>query len=386
MFSIESTLPTLYKRGVGGEIRTWRMVVGVNTEEDAGHRVLSGILDGTETASGWTKTSPKNVGRANATTASEQAEIEAENLYAIKMDRGYFENQDDVDNWGKTKPMLAAAWEKRSDKIDWSNGVISQPKLDGIRCIARADGLWTRTGKEITAIPHIAQALAPLFKRNPDLILDGELYNHDMRDDFNSITSIVRKTKHTEEDLERAAEVIQYHVYDLPAHEGTTFERMRELGMLWLDLDGDESETKIHFVETTVIQDEATLLGLYGSYIEAGYEGQMVRIVDAPYEFKRSNGLIKRKEFLTDEFEVVRVEEGNGNWLGYAKRFVLRKADGTEFGSGVRGTQAQMAVLLAECESGDSPTWATCRYFTPTPDGIPRFPVVIDYGRGERED
>jgi DNA ligase-1 len=386
MYSLTTDHPVLYKRGAKGEIRTWRMQSALNTSDDAGHRVLSGILDGVETPSGWAKCEAKNVGKSNSTTAADQAYNECGNLYEIKMDRGYFMDITCVDNWGKTKPMLAASWDKRSDKIDWAAGVISQPKLDGIRCIARADGLWTRTGKAITSIPHIAQALAPLFEANPDLILDGELYNHDLRDDFNTITSIVRKAKPSEAELERAAEVIQYHVYDLPAHGGTAREREAELAGLWMDLDGNESETKIHFVDTAFVADQETLDQLYGAYIEQGYEGQMIRLPEGLYEFKRSNGLIKRKEFLTDEFKVYAVHEGNGNWRGCAKRFYLLKADGTLFGAGVRGNQKTLARLLADVGAGRSPTWVTCRYFTPTPDGIPRFAVVIDYGTGKRED
>ena len=85
----------------------------------------------------------------------------------------------------------------------------------------------------------------------------------------------------------------------------------------------------------------------------------------------------------TEEFKVVQVIEGQGAWTGYAKRFILALPDGTEFGSGVRGTQAQLKELL---ESSEKPNWATCRFFELTPDGIPRFPVVVDYGTGERED
>jgi ATP-dependent DNA ligase len=98
---------------------------------------------------------------------------------------------------------------------------------------------------------------------------------------------------------------------------------------------------------------------------------------------KRSKSLIKRKEFLTDEFPVVAVEEGKGNWSGHIKRFILALPGGTQFGAGVRGTQETMATMF---ESKEVPSWATLRYFTPTPDGIPRFPVVIDWGTGKRED
>ena len=54
--------------------------------------------------------------------------------------------------------------------------VIAQPKLDGVRCIARKDGLFSRDGNPITTQPHIEAALAPLFAAEPDLVLDGELW------------------------------------------------------------------------------------------------------------------------------------------------------------------------------------------------------------------
>ena len=119
------------------------------------------------------------------------------------------------------------------------------------------------------------------------------------------------------------------------------------------------------------------------AYLEDGFEGQMIRL-DAVYQQnKRSKSLIKRKEFLTDEYDVIRVEEGKGNWAGHIKRFVMQTANGQEFGAGVRGTQEVLSKMF---QNGDTPTWCTLRYFAPTPDGIPRFPVVIDWGTGQRED
>ena len=103
---------------------------------------------------------------------------------------------------------------------------------------------------------------------------------------------------------------------------------------------------------------------------------------DSRYENKRSKNLLKRKEFITEEFDVIEVLEGSGNWAGYAKHFVL--TDGTEtFKSGVRGNQETLKALL---EQEVKPTWVTCRYFERSVDNIPRFPVVIDWGIGERND
>ena len=138
----------------------------------------------------------------------------------------------------------------------------------------------------------------------------------------------------------------------------------------------------LHLVPTTFYKDQDELDALYSAYTADGYEGQMVRL-DEKYENKRSKYLLKRKEFITEEFEVVSMEEGQGNWSGHTKRFILRLADGREVGAGVRGNQDQLSKLW---ESQETPTWATLRYFDLTPDGIPRFPVVIDYGVGERDD
>ena len=94
--------------------------------------------------------------------------------------------------------MLAQKYEDRKDGLVYP--LYSQPKLDGIRCIVSWDdnnGLVakTRNGKVIDAVPHILNSLELFFINDPDAVLDGELYNHDLKDNFNKITSLVRKQK-----------------------------------------------------------------------------------------------------------------------------------------------------------------------------------------------
>lgn len=368
----------LYKRGSKGEVRVWRMEEGLTEDGRGAHRVVSGIKDGTMTESGWTITEPKNVGRSNATTSVEQARSEILNTYKIKSERGYFADVSEIDNVPFTKPMLAVDIDKRRGKFAVVDGVYAQPKLDGIRCIARADGLWTRTGKPITALPHVVDMLAPLFEIDPDLELDGELYNHELRDDFNTITSIVRKAKPSEDDIAKAKIAIQYHVYDMPSHDAV-FENRHYLLREYVDHIGDPT---LQLVLTAFVDAEDELDRLYGEWLEQGYEGQMIRLNEA-YQNKRSNFLMKRKDFLSEEFPVEAVHEGVGNWMGYVKRFTFRLPDGRLCGAGVRGTRAALKELL---DDGRTPDWATVRYFTPTPDGMPRFPVVTDWGWGQRAD
>ena len=109
----------------------------------------------------------------------------------------------------RKKPMLAYPV---SDKpIDYSKPTFIQPKLDGVRCVIQSDDVeyhepntgrlikakavkaYSRTGKEWKNIDHILFNLKPWFALNPNIILDVELYNHDLKDDFEKIISLVRK-------------------------------------------------------------------------------------------------------------------------------------------------------------------------------------------------
>ncbi|MEE9311934.1 MAG: hypothetical protein V3V10_05910, partial [Planctomycetota bacterium] len=91
----------LYKRGVKGEVRVWRMELGGTAPDPknhaGGHRVVTGILHGKETQSGWTLCKAKNVGRKNATTSYEQATAEVAAMYKKKLERGYFEDPNEID-------------------------------------------------------------------------------------------------------------------------------------------------------------------------------------------------------------------------------------------------------------------------------------------------
>ena len=129
----------------------------------------------------------------------------------------------------RCKPMLAYPV---SDKpIDYSKPTFIQPKLDGVRCLIQYEKVkptgippniysheikaYSRTGKEWKNIDHILEQLKPFFAKHPDVVLDGELYNHDLRNDFEKIISLVRKTKPTDEDRVESAEKVQFHCYDL---------------------------------------------------------------------------------------------------------------------------------------------------------------------------
>ena len=372
------SLDPLYKRDSKGKVRIWTMQVGFNNENEAGIRTISGLVDGQKVTSEWNLTEAKNVGRSNATTAKTQAEFEAQAEWTKNVDKEYFVDVNAIDSYTAFKPMLAHDF----TKTPVTSG-ITQPKLDGIRMVVNTRGLYSRSNKEIVAVPHIAEALADFIKDHPTVTLDGELYNHELKDNFQKITSLVRKTVNLgANELAESKELVQYHIYDMfdSANPDMTFMQRYN----WIQKNVhlvNKKAVGIHLVPVAICETSEEIDVMYGEYTQAGYEGQMIR-QDTAYENKRSKNLLKRKEFITEEYQVVEVHEGQGNWAGYAKRLTLKMADGTTFSSGIRGSQAKLKELL----ENPNIDWATCRYFELSNDGVPRFPVTIDYGVGQRDD
>lgn len=351
--------PILYKRSVTGKVSTWQ----AETESNY-FRTISGFLDGQKVTSEWTECKAKNVGKKNATTDEQQAQAEVEAMYTKRRDLGYWDKLEDIDTPVYFKPMLAHDYNDYKDKITYP--IFGQPKLDGVRCIVRADGMWSRNGKAILSAPHIYYSLRPLFEQDPDLILDGELYADKNVADFNTIISCVRKTKPTRDDLKLSADCIQYHIYDLPSHDGTFIQRFKALFQLKLP------ECCV-IVQTDQIDNENDLLAYYYDYMHLGYEGQILR-TDSKYENKRSKSLLKHKTFNDAEFTILGVIEGKGNLTGKVGKLQF-EIDGKPFESAVNGDWEYLAELLKRNDLIGKK--ATVKYFELTEDGIPRFPKVI---------
>lgn len=365
-------LDTIYKKTKTGATQEWTIEVVGNK-----YRTHSGQVGGAITTNEWTVVYGKNVGKANGTTDKEQCMKEAIAKRTKKLESGYFEDVNNIDTKQYFEPMLAAKWEDYKDKIEYP--IYSQPKLDGIRCIVTKDGMWSRNGKPIISAPHIRESLNDVFKHYPNLILDGELYADKFANDFNAIVSLVKKTKPTADDLKQSAKQIQYHVYDIPSVDGTFKERCIELDNLMLDFNFD----CVKLVETHIVKNEGEIDKWYGNYIERGYEGQMLR-TDGKYENKRSKNLLKHKSFIDEEFTIIDIVEGEGNRTGTAGYFVFETAEGKPFKSNVKGTWEDTAKMLKDRKKLIGKE-ATVKYFNLTPDGIPRFPYVININRASYE-
>jgi len=182
------------------------------------------------------------------------------------------------------KPMLAH--KLNENKIDWNKPVYMQPKLDGVRCLFTKDGAFSRTGKQFMNVQHIEEDLKRFFIERPDIILDGELYNHNLKHDFEKIISLVRKQKPTNEDRIEAKKLTQYHVYDYIDYPAITYkERLNNLTT------SDIYNEHIKYVLTSIVVTPAMTKVIHQEYLDMGYEGSILR-TDTPYKHGRSWGLI----------------------------------------------------------------------------------------------
>ena len=271
----------------------------------------------------------------------------------------------------RKKPMLAYPV---SDKpIDYTKPVFMQPKLDGVRCVIQYDNsqvkAYSRTGKEWKNIDHILFNLKSWFVLNPNVILDGELYNHDLKDDFEKIISLVRKQKPTDLDALESADMVQFHCYDI-IDETKTFEERNT----FIEQAVPRNHCIKHVPTNLVFRDDDAKV-YHRRNLNNGYEGSILRTNDT-YACKRSHNLRKFKDFSDAEATIVGYLDGKGKRTGTLGKFIMQDDNGVEFGCppGKGYTYKQLGTMLENI--GDYiGQRATFTFFERTKAGSYRHPL-----------
>lgn len=289
-------LPLLYKRDTKKGIRTWKTWVEGDTV-----LVESGTMFGKKVIKAY-KAKPKNVGRSNATTAEEQAKLEAESKWKKQLDKNYHKSLEECNQEEKQleNPMLAYPYDKKSHLVDGS--WYAQPKLDGLRCLIRLEGSQivykSRGNKRYATLSHLDNAARIALQELPEgVILDGEIYCHGMP--LNEISSAVKKKN-------KDTEKLQFWWYDIYVPDVTCEDRLSMMSKSFLAavLKGD-LKNKIIPVETSYINKE-NIKKYHDIYVEAGFEGLILRNPKGLYTLnQRSSNLLKYKEFEDTEFKIV---------------------------------------------------------------------------------
>lgn len=353
-------LPTLYTKGKNRELRQW----SVTTERDI-IVVTHGVIGG-QMVEARRKATPKNVGRANETSGMQQAQIEAVAMWNHKVERKYSQTIEKAQEIVPL-PMLAKDFTK-AKKITYPVDV--QPKLDGVRAIARREGdevvLISRGGKLWTAVPHINAALKTLLPKDSEF--DGEIYLHGKP--FQWITSRAKKAHPDSAQL-------QYHVYDMPTVDG-------EDSLVWCDRRDTLNRSSIGRYDSpspillvpTVFAQEVLVKRLHDNFVKDGYEGAIVRLLDGVYEYgHRSSSLLKLKAFDDAEFTIVGARAGEGIESDLVLWECRNDINSLTFATRPKGTHEDRRWLLQNAGAYYGQPLKV-KFFGRTDDGLPRFPIA----------
>ncbi len=280
------------------------------------------------------------------------------------------------------KAMLAHKFDINKVNYQQPDGYYIQPKLDGVRCLFTANGAYSRNGKQFMNVRHIEMALKPFFKDNIDVVLDGELYNHKLKNDFEKIISLVRKQKPTEEDRRNAQQLVQFHVYDYfsdyPTIDyGKYVVRMKILQDYTNDDGSKFYDEQIKYVPTYRVHKHEEALNMHhDAFLSNGYEGSILRDGSALYKHGRSYGLMKFKDFSDTEATIIGYEEGKGKRAGTLGKFLMQDDEGIKFGCppGRGYTYKDLADMLLNVHDYIGQR-ATFTYFQRTQAGSYRHPL-----------
>jgi len=269
----------------------------------------------------------------------------------------------------KIKAMLAHKYNE--DKADYPAFI--QPKLDGVRCLFSAKGAFSRAGNQFMNVMHIEKSLEPFFEKYPEVVLDGELYNHGLKDDFEKIISLVRKKIPSVQDVVEASQLTQYHIYDVASMEYATY-TTRNVFITHEHL--LKHKHCLQVIPTKLATDFDDALNMHKENLKLGYEGSIYRSMDGKYKGTRSWDLMKFKDFHDAEATIINYEVGKGKREGTLGKFIMEDEDGNVFGCppGKGYNYESMKDLLENIHDYIGQT-ATFTYFQRTQAGSYRHPL-----------
>jgi len=360
---------TLYGLTKKNKVYVWNISVSEQTESLHGEIVITrGLLDGKKHKSLQVITSGKNIGKINETTPVSQAVFNATSKVRKKLDDGYAETiEESRKKFSELlKPMLAQSYEKHKSKLKYP--CVAQPKLDGIRCLARKSQgmvtLYSRQGKILDLVPHINNALNQVLQDGE--CTDGELYVHTW--DFQKIVSAIKKVSEN-------TPMVEYHVYDCPNMEKRETPFHKRFTPANQSKFANENNI-LRSVQTMPIDSETQLRDYEELCINNGYEGIMARNADSKYLFGyRSSDLLKVKRFIDNEYKIVDISEGTGVEKGCAI-FLCETLEGKTFGVRPTGTHAERKIVYKN-QKDYLGKLLTVKYQELSNDGVPRFPVGL---------
>jgi DNA ligase-1 len=233
--------------------------------------------------------------------------------------------------------MLAENYADNADFVAGKTFIITE-KLDGVRCVllmnenpTSVGGFFSRNGQPIL---DLVELQSQVLKLDPRYVYDGELLlktDKKMKSD-----DLYRATvKITNADAPKRGLV--FNIFDCVekaeflSGAGTTDCATRK-ARAQETIEKSKSPNLKYVPILYSGTDTAEILRLSAEFTNAGSEGIMLNIADAPYECKRTKNLLKVKTFSTADVLVVGVEEGIGANRGKLGAVIVKFiADGNEY-------------------------------------------------------
>ena len=337
------TFPRLYKPTKTGATQICDISV-----EGANVLTTFGQLDGKLQTSIDT-CSPKNVGRANATTAEQQAILEAQSKFAKKVKSGYSETPSST----PTVQLPQKVKNYRDDKHLVKFPCYVLPKFNGVNGTywLLPDGslkLTSRGGDELPPIPHLESYIRKKMKDACTTCLNGELFIKG--ESLQNITSAVKKPKELSKQLE-------FLVFEFPLINTPFSEKVQ-----YLD------------VPVAKISTSYGLEKIYEYTVSLGLEGIVVYNADAMYKFnERSSSVLKYKPILDAEYII---RDYNTDRNGHPV-FTCETPSGQSFKVKPKGTNEERLQIIADFETKYKNKYYTIEYEMLSDAGIPLKPVGI---------
>jgi DNA ligase-1 len=371
-----NTWPTLYKMTSTGAIQMWNIRVETYDHPAWQYIITHGQYGGKLQETSTIVATGKNKGRTNETGIWEQCCKEADSLWTKQKDRkGYTET---IPKEKPLRPMLAKSYDKDGHHIKFPCYI--QPKLDGIRCLAKRTkkgvDLISRQGKVFKSLPHIEKQLMWM---DVGTILDGELYVHG--EEFQEIISAVKRDTPS-----KKSGKVEYHVYDMIDNNNYAnriqwlIDRLpRKLSTFITQIRGIRLKS-IYVVETYTAINNKEIWHKHKLFTQDGYEGAIVRNAFGKYKINgRSSDLQKVKKFIDMEFEIIGAEENKGKMAGQCS-FICKTKGGATFKVKPKGDEALRRQYWNEWQAGVlMGKMLTVRFFswTTSEKPVPRFPIGI---------
>ena len=208
-------------------------------------------------------------------------------------------------------------------------------KLDGVRVITIIQGdkveMFSRNGKQFHNFGHIIEEIQTVIKDHPvpyPLVLDGEVMSANFQD--------LMKQVHRKDGKQTTDAVL--HLFDtipLGCFQAGSWDKPQsfrsQITKHWVE---DHADVLEHVqaldwedVDLDTPEGQERFVALNKAAVDGGYEGVMIKDIDAPYECKRTHAWLKAKPFIEVTLEVKDVEEGTGRNEGRLGAFVCEGID-----------------------------------------------------------